>query len=58
MDGSPSHRLGLSLAVLAGSCAAASNFMLAGAMPMAGLTRSLPVFNGCAIAMGVFVSYT
>mmetsp|Transcript_18939 Transcript_18939/g.44015 ORF Transcript_18939/g.44015 Transcript_18939/m.44015 type:complete len:363 (-) Transcript_18939:26-1114(-) len=41
----------------AGACVATSNFMLSGAMSYAGLTRSLPVFNGMAIFVGVTVNY-
>ena len=31
--------------------------MLAASMPMAGLTRSLPVFNGAAVVTGVSLNY-
>mmetsp|Transcript_54725 Transcript_54725/g.108610 ORF Transcript_54725/g.108610 Transcript_54725/m.108610 type:complete len:513 (-) Transcript_54725:226-1764(-) len=47
---------GLVLATLAGACVATSNFLLCSAMSYAGLTRTLPVFNGMAILVGVSVN--
>lgn len=45
------------LATCAGACVSTSNVLLAAAMPLAGLTRALPVFNGCAIVVGVGMNY-
>ena len=45
------------LATCAGACVSTSNVLLAAAMPLAGLTRALPVFNGVAIVVGVGANY-
>uniref|UniRef100_A0A7S2FJ68 EamA domain-containing protein n=1 Tax=Florenciella parvula TaxID=236787 RepID=A0A7S2FJ68_9STRA len=45
------------MGLMAGGCVGFSNFMLAASMPMAGLTRSLPVFNGAAVVTGVSLNY-
>ena len=52
------HKAPLWLATLSGACVSASNFMLAAALPRAGLTRGLPCFSGVAILVGVGASYT
>lgn len=48
---------GLLLSVLSGVAVGVSNFILSAAMPLAGCTRVLPVFNGVAIAVGVSIAY-
>lgn len=48
---------GLLLSMLSGVAVGVSNFILSAAMPLAGCTRVLPVFNGVAIAVGVSIAY-
>lgn len=45
------------LACCSGACMGFSSFLFAAAMPMAGATRSFPVFNGVALVAGVCLCY-
>uniref|UniRef100_A0A7S2WRZ6 EamA domain-containing protein n=1 Tax=Rhizochromulina marina TaxID=1034831 RepID=A0A7S2WRZ6_9STRA len=54
---SPDLREALFLSFTAGMAVSTSNFLLNAAIPLSGLTRSLPVFNGMAIITGVTINY-